>query len=170
MTHARALLAGPGVGAAQGDLGDPAAILADPDVLKLIHPGEPTAVILAMVLHFFDAGTAGKITAAFTGWLLPGSYLMISVGSGDERTGGELAREYTAATLYNHTPGQVSGFFAGLELVSPGLADARDWDPARPAAPPRQRAGRILAGVGRKQQEPPRVGSGDGAGPFTAVE
>jgi hypothetical protein len=72
MNHARALLAGPGTGAVEGDLADPAAILADPAVQELIDPGEPAAVILAMVLHFFDAGAAGKIATAFTGWLVPG--------------------------------------------------------------------------------------------------
>ncbi len=79
---------------------------------------------------------------------------MISVGSGDEQTGGRLAREYTAGTLYNHAPDRIAEFFAGLELVSPGLVEARHWDPALSAAPPGRRSGRILAGVGRKPQEP----------------
>ena len=153
MSHARALLTGSGVGAVQGDLGDPAAILADPDVLKLLDPGEPAAVILGMVLHFFDADTAGKITAAFTSWLAPGGCVVISVGSGDDQTGGRLAREYTAGTLYNHAPERIAEFFAGLELVSPGLVEARHWDPALSVAPPGRRPGRVLAGVGRKPQE-----------------
>jgi hypothetical protein len=154
MSHARALLTGSGVGAVQGDLADPAAILADPDVLKLIDPGEPAAVILGMVLHFFDADTARKITAAFMSWLAPGSCVVISVGSGDDQTGGRLAREYAAGTLYNHAPDLIAEFFAGLELVSPGLVEARHWDPTLSVAPAGRRPGRILAGVGRKPQEP----------------
>jgi len=162
MSHARALLMGSGVGAVQGDLGDPAAILADPDVLKLLDPGEPAAVILGMVLHFFDADTARKITAAFTSWLAPGSCLVISVGSGDDQTGGRLAREYAAGTLYNHTPEQITGFFAGLGMVSPGLVEARDWDPALPGAPAGSRAGRVLAGVGWKSSQRPGRDEGNG--------
>jgi S-adenosyl methyltransferase len=151
LTHARALLSGPGVAAVEGDLRDPAAILADPAVEQLIRPGEPTAVILAMVLHFLDAGTAAKITEAFTRWLTPGSYVVISCGSGDQETGERLAREYAAGTLYNHSPAQIAGFFASLDLVPPGLVDAGDWNPGLPAAPtPGHRGGRILAGVGRK--------------------
>jgi len=57
MAHARALLAGPGVGAVHGDLGDPASILANPDVLNLIRPDEPTALILGLVLHFSSTRT-----------------------------------------------------------------------------------------------------------------
>ena len=162
MTHARALLAGSGVGAVEGDLNDLGGILADPDLLKLIRPDEPTALILAMVLHFFDADAARRITAAVAGWLAPGSYLVISVGSGDDQTGGRLAREYAAGTLYNHTPEQITGFFAGLELVSPGLVEARDWDPALPDAPAGSRAGRALAGVGWKSSQRPGRDEGNG--------
>lgn len=81
---------------------------------------------MAMLLHFFVAETALKITSALTGWLAPGSYVVISVGSGDEQTGGTLAREYKAAHLHNHTPEQVAAFCTSLDLVRPGLVDARD--------------------------------------------
>lgn len=162
LAHARALLAGSGVGAVQGDLADPAALLADPGLLKLIDPGAPAAVILGMVLHFFDAATAGNITATVAGWLAPGSYFVISAGSGDDHTGGRLAREYTAGTLHNHTPEQITGFFAGLELVSPGLIEARHWNPALPGPPAGSRAGRVLAGVGRKSPRRPGRDKGNG--------
>ncbi len=72
----------------------------------------------------------------------------------DDQAGARLAREYTAGTAYNHTPKQVTGFFVGLELVGPGLAGARHWDPKLSSAPLDRRAGRILAGAGRKPREP----------------
>lgn len=150
ITHGRALLSGDGVAVAEGDLGDPAAILAHPDVLRLIKLDEPIVLILAMVLHFFDAETAGEITAAFVRSIAPGSYVVISVGSGDEQTGGQVAREYRAGTLYNHSRAQIAGFFDGLELIGPGLVDAKAWDPGRFAAPPGHYGGRIMAGIGRK--------------------
>jgi hypothetical protein len=71
LRHAIALLSGPRVAAVEGDLASPAAIMADPAVRRLIRPGEPTGLILAMVLHFFDAGAAGKIMAVLAGWLAP---------------------------------------------------------------------------------------------------
>jgi hypothetical protein len=83
--------------------------------------------------------------------IAPGSYVVLSVGSGDEETGGQLAREYTAGTLYNHSPLQIAGFLGGLEWTGPGLADARDWEPSLVTASPVHQGGRILAGVGRKR-------------------
>jgi SAM-dependent methyltransferase len=158
--HARALLSDSGVEATCADLADPAGIAADPVVARRIRPAEPTGLILGMVLHFFDTEAAAKITAALADWLAPGSYLVVSVGSGDERTGGALAREYRAATLHNHTPQQVAGFFAYLDLVPPGLVDARDWSPGTIAAPPAvHRGGRILAGAGRKPYPAADTGS-----------
>jgi len=150
VAHASALLSGPGVEAIRADLADPAGIIADPVVGQLIRPGEPAGLILAMVLHFFDAEAASKITAALADWLAPGSYVVISVGLGDERTGLTLAREYRAGTVHNHAPDQVAGFFDGLDLVPPGLVDARDWNPGVSVPSAGHRGGRILAGVGRK--------------------
>ena len=48
---------------------------------------------------------------------------------------------YTAADIDNHSPGDVEGFLAGLELVPPGLVAARNWRggwhdvPATPPGP-----------------------------------
>jgi hypothetical protein len=149
--HARALLSAPGVIAVPGDLADPAGILANPAVQGLMNLAEPTAVILAMVLHFMGAATARGITGAITGALAPGSFVVISAGSGDEQTGGMLARHYQAGPLYNHSPAQIEAFFDGLDLIPPGLTDAWAWEPGS-AAPlrPGLRGGHILAGVGRK--------------------
>jgi hypothetical protein len=150
VAHARALLGADGVTAAEGDLGDPAAILGDSGVGQVIRLGEPVGLILGMVLHFFDAQAVGEIMTTIVGSIARGSYVAISVGSGDERTAARLAREYTAETLYNHAPTQIARFFDGLELVAPGLADAGDWDPLGSACPPAETGGHILVGVGRK--------------------
>jgi S-adenosyl methyltransferase len=150
VAHARALLSADGVTAAEGDLGDPAAILGDPGVGQVIRLGDPVGLILAMVLHFFDAQAISEIMTTIVRSIAPGSYVVISVGSGDEQTGGRLAREYGAGTLYNHAPAQILRFFDGLELVGPGLADAGDWDPLGAARPPAETGGHILVGVGSK--------------------
>jgi hypothetical protein len=81
----------------------------------------------------------------------PGSYLVLSIGSGDEETGGQLTKQYTAGTLHNHSLEQIAGFFAGLELVGPGLTDVRNWEPNLVTVSPPHRGGRIVAGIGRKQ-------------------
>ena len=151
LVHARALLRAPGVTAIRGDMAEPDAILADVRAQRPINLAEPTAVILAMVLHFFDAATASDIVATLARAVPPGSYIVLSVGSGDERTGDALAREYQAGTLYNHSFKQISAFVEDLELIPPGVTDAMAWMPGSPSqSPPPPSGGRILAGVARK--------------------
>ncbi len=150
VARAQALLAGTGVAALEADLRDPVAVLAAAARTGLFLAGEPVAVILALVLHFFDFGTAHKVAAELTESVAPGSYLVMSVSSGAEESGGTPNRDYQAGTLFNHSPTQIAEFFAGLELVGPGLVDARQWHPGRTASPSLPDGGGILAGVGRK--------------------
>lgn len=166
VARAQALLAGTGVAAVEADLRDPAAVLAAAARTGLLRASEPVAVILALVLHFLDLGTAREVVAELTRSIAPGSYMAMSVSAGDEETSGTPVREYKAGTLYLHSPEQIAGFFGGLELVGPGLVDAPAWDPApgaaaSPAGPSDRDGGRILAGVGRKplagQQDPGRL-------------
>ena len=119
LSHARALLRGPGVTAIRGDMAAPDAILAAVRAQRPINLADPTAVILAMVLHFFDASTVDDIVATLTRALPPGSYIVLSVGSGDEQTGDALAREYRAGTLHYHPLAQIVAFVENLELIPP---------------------------------------------------
>ncbi len=152
VARAQALLVGTGVAAVEADLRDPAAVLAAAARTGLFRAGEPVAVILALILHFFDFGTARQVAAELTESIAPGSYVVMSVSAGDEAASGEPNRAYKAGTLYNHSPNQIAEFFGGLELVGPGLVDAREWDPAQSSTASRSDRddGRILAGVGRR--------------------
>jgi hypothetical protein len=60
-----------------------------------------------------------------------------------------LAAEYTAAAWRNHPPADVEAFFAGLELVGPGVTEAQTWRAWLPEPVLRRRHGHVLAGVGR---------------------
>lgn len=153
VAHARALLQCPGVSVIRGDMTEPDAILADIRAQGLINLAEPTAVILAMVLHFFDAATASAIVTTFARAAMPGSYFVLSVGSGDEQTGDALVREYRAGTLYHHSLTQIAAFLEdeGLELIPPGVTDALAWMPGSPSqSPPAPIGGHILACVAKK--------------------
>jgi O-methyltransferase involved in polyketide biosynthesis len=143
-------MSGHGVTAIEWDLRDPAAIIGHPDMARVIRPGEPLCLILGMVLHYFDAQAVSEIMRTIVRSIAPGSYVVISVGSGDEQTGAALARAYTAVPLYNHAAGQIARFFDGLELLGPGLVDARDWAPLGAAGQPTEASWQILTGVGRK--------------------
>jgi SAM-dependent methyltransferase len=145
--HAARLLTGRrDVTAVRGDAADPAAILADPRVSTLIQPGRPSAVILASVLHFFSLPAGRRILTELAGLTAPGSYLIISVGSG----GSKLARAYAAGTLHDHSPEEIATLLSGMEIVDPpGLVDAVDWVPGTPVRGPAPPGGRILAAVAR---------------------
>jgi O-methyltransferase involved in polyketide biosynthesis len=152
LSHARALLAGPGVAVAAADLRDPAAVLADPDLRAVINPAEPVCVILGAVLHFLDAGTAREATAGYARLIAPGSCLVISCATFDDETlAKRLAAEYTAGQFINHSRADVASFFAGLEMVGPGLSEARTWRPWQPEPVLRRRDGHVLAGVARRK-------------------
>jgi O-methyltransferase involved in polyketide biosynthesis/DNA-binding HxlR family transcriptional regulator len=151
ITHSRALLAGEGVGVAAGDVGDPEAILASPELTSLIDLTQPCCVILASVLHFFAPEQATRITRTFTTALAPGSYLILSVGTGtDPDLHSRFAKAYTASMLHHHSSEQIAGYFGDLDLVDPGLTDARYWrdQPGQDTAG--ERPAIILAGVGIK--------------------
>ena len=161
ITHARCLLAkSAGVVAVPGDLGDPDAILGSPALAGLIDLAEPVCVLLVAVLHFLDTPTAAKVTAAFTRAMPPGSYLVLSVGHADPGNAAAIHRAYTAARLHHHAREDIRAFFSGLDLIPPGLVDARSWHPAGagppgegpPSGGPRgtERAATVLAGAGRK--------------------
>ncbi len=153
ISHLRALAASGDnhVAAVAADLGKPAAVLDAAQDTGLIGWDQPACLILAMVLHFMDAATARDLVAAYVDELCPGSYVIITVACGDPAIGQQITRTYDAAPVYNHSPADVASFFTGLELTGPGIADARAWMPgwATPA-PFTPRAGKVLAGTGRK--------------------
>ncbi|HYZ52241.1 MAG TPA: SAM-dependent methyltransferase [Streptosporangiaceae bacterium] len=139
------------VAAVPGDLADPATTLAALQTAGVIDLTAPACLILAMVLHFMDAPTARQVVSGYVAALAPGSYVIITVGHGDAGIGEQITAAYDAAPLFNHSPGDIASFFTSLDLVDPGITEARAWRPdwpgSRPFAP---RAGHILAGVARK--------------------
>ena len=151
LSHARALLAqDDGVTAVNADLRDPDAVLADPELQAVIDPAEPVCVILAAVLHFLDAGTAREVTAGYARLIAPGSCLVISCATyDDEALAKRLAAEYTAGQFVSHSREDVKSFFAGLEMVGPGVTEAQTWRPWHGEPVLRRRDGHVLAGVGR---------------------
>ena len=102
------------------------------------------------MLHFLDAGTARDVTAGYARLVAPGSCLVISCASFDDETlAKRLAAEYTAGPFVNHTREDVVSFFAGLDLVGPGVTEAQTWRAWRPEPVLRRREGHVLAGVAR---------------------
>jgi SAM-dependent methyltransferase len=149
MSHARSLLArNPGVLAVAGDLTRPGDILYDWHIRQAIDFRQPVAVVLAMALHFFDAVTARGITGQLVAGLPPGSYLIVSVGQLDGDIAEEFTSQYAAGQLHHHARDDLAAFLTGLDLIDPGITEARLWRPIG-QVPDQARRGRIWAAVAR---------------------
>lgn len=160
LSHARALLAvDANVSVVAGDIRDPARMLADPALTRMIDAGDPVCVLLVSVLHFLSAGDADAAVAAFRRWMAPGSYLVISAGT-TTGTDPELLRQLQAAyagtaPVTGRTAAEIEAWFDGFSLTRPGVVDVWAWRPGSIQRPAQSRA-RMLAGVGRK----PSTGNG----------
>jgi hypothetical protein len=138
LAHGRNMLQGvPGTAIIEHDLRDPAGILADEELRKLIDFGEPVAVLLVAVLHFIgdEAGPAGLIGQLMEP-LTSGSYLALSHVTADNRAEpAEDARKVkaiydrttTSAHLRSHR--EILTLLPRLDLVEPGLVWGPLWRP-----------------------------------------
>ena len=152
--HLQALFAhgNPRVSVTDADVADVATVL--DGVRGGIDLSAPVCLVIGYLLHFYPADAARELVGAYTAALAPGSCLVLSVLHYDGDAADEGQRTYSSevASLYMHTAGEVTSFFGPLDLVPPGVVDARRWghgngDPA--SLPPR--AGYVLAGVARKR-------------------
>jgi hypothetical protein len=136
LAHARALLTSSPQGATHyvdADLRDTGKILEQ--AAEVLDFREPLAVLLIGVLHCIpDADDPAGIVAALVEAMPPGSYLAIAHPANDIH----VSQVSTAAgrlnplmaepvTLRAHD--QVERFFAGLDLVEPGLVQLHRWRP-----------------------------------------
>jgi S-adenosyl methyltransferase len=136
LAHSRALLDGvPGVTLLPGDLREPEAILATPGLTALIDFSRPVALLMTLVLHFVHpADDPYGLAAAYRDALCPGSFLVLSHVTGDDREPGMLAGvgayESASAPLTLRTRSQVQEFFNGFDLIDPGVVFLSQWRPA----------------------------------------
>ncbi|MEV1175992.1 SAM-dependent methyltransferase [Nonomuraea sp. NPDC049784] len=113
-----------------GDLRELDRFLADMRTWAL-NLSQPVLLLLAAVLHFFpDDGEPDpyKVVSKIMDLLPPGSYLAISHGE-DTPDLRSVAKNYTATRPQLRNQQQVRKFFAGLELVEPGVVQLHEWHP-----------------------------------------
>ena len=153
IAHAAALVASHGhVAAVPGDVRRPKEILASPELTALIDMGRPFCVVLTRILDFVEPAQAAGIVAAFRTAMPPGSFLILSIAINDSEPdlAGSVIEAHTAAPVHLYSREQIAGYFTGLELVEPGLTEARRWRPPDPQADAGSRPADVLGGVGRK--------------------
>jgi hypothetical protein len=134
VAHSRAMLGGATAGAAvvQADLRNPRAVLDHPETRRVLDLERPVGLLMVAVLHFVrDADDPYGLVDAFIDALAPGSYVAISHVESDTHPGRARLLEQVYAT--SSAPGQtrsraqIEGFFAGLDLVEPGVCHVADW-------------------------------------------
>jgi hypothetical protein len=137
LAHARALLISHEAGATDyidADLRDAGIILGQ--AAQLLDFTKPVAVTLVAILHAIPEGDDPyRIVATLMDAVPPGSYLAISHMASEllsQETRERLERHSGAAMqqrITARTREQVARFFAGMDLVAPGLVRAEQWRP-----------------------------------------
>ena len=142
---------GEGVAVVNADLRDPAAVMSDPGLLKVIDPAEPVCVILALVLHLMPEACARSLIAGYARRLAAGSYVAISVPAISDAGMWRKLRVVSPDLAWNHGRDDLGRFLSGLELVPPGVRAAFALRPGQwGAAACRKEPAFTLAGIGRK--------------------
>ncbi|WP_232533657.1 SAM-dependent methyltransferase [Plantactinospora sp. KBS50] len=157
LAHARALMVGTPEGATRyldADLREPASILESPELAETLDLREPVAILLIAVLHFIrDDQQAHRIVADLLRAVPPGSYLVATHGTSDF-VDPETAVRFAAlgnkgqVDVWPRTEAGVAAFFAGLELLDPGVVPVSDWRPESADRPGRSEVA-TYAAVGR---------------------
>jgi SAM-dependent methyltransferase len=158
VSHSREIVAGDTqVAVVQADIRAPETVVNHPQVRALLDFDRPIGVLMVAVLHFVpDDGEPGRIIADVMAAVPPGSYLVISQIGVARRP---LTPEQRAATarysmanpIALRTRAQVAAFFAGLDLIEPGVVDSSHWRPESDTPPdPAETVLPSHAGVARK--------------------
>jgi S-adenosyl methyltransferase len=145
VSHARALLVSSPEGhtnCLEGDLRAPQDILRSPELRATLDMGQPIGLMMLALLHFFhDAddpyGLVGQLVAAMP----PGSYLVMSHGTYDPLSADAISRleevnSVTEVRWRARSRDEFARFFAGMQLVDPGIVSIGDWRPAPGSIPP----------------------------------
>jgi len=154
LAHARALLTSSPDGKTdyiQADLRDTDTILSA--AAKTLNVGKPVAILLLAVLHFIpDEDDPYAIVRKLMDAVPSGSFLVIVHAPSDVRPEemAEQTRRYNesgAEVMRPRSQEEILQFFAGLELIGPGVAPLSEWLPNGQAEPGSSDA---VAGVARK--------------------
>jgi O-methyltransferase involved in polyketide biosynthesis len=117
----------PGVIVVAGDVRDVPVIL--DGVRAGIDLSAPVCLIMGYLLHFFTADAARDLVARYTAAVPRGSVLVLSAIRVDTEGSDEGFAGYstTVAPVYNHSVADFTSFFGSLEVLPPGVVDARKW-------------------------------------------
>ncbi|MGW7446317.1 SAM-dependent methyltransferase [Kitasatospora sp. NPDC054795] len=159
LTHARALMDSTPEGRTcyvDADFRDPESIINNPRLREVLDFSQPVALSLIAIVHFvLDEDDPQGIVRRFMDALAPGSFLALTVFTGDtDPVGvGGVGREYNARgiPLQIRDKAEAEAFFEGYELLDPGVTLVHHWRPDADAPPVRDRDIAMYAGVAVKR-------------------
>ena len=137
LTHARALLTSAPEAITdyiEADLREPGKILAE--AAQTLDFSRPVAIMLIAILHLIlDRDDPYDLVSQLVNAVAPGSYVVISHTASDIDTGAMISmtnrlNELMAQQSVPRTHREVASFFAGLDLIEPGLVRIPEWRPA----------------------------------------
>jgi hypothetical protein len=159
VAHGRTILAGDDrVAVVQDDLRAPDRVLSDPGLLRVLDLDRPVAILMISLLHFVpDSDDPAAVIGRYRDACATGSYLALShiqrtLGPHPEGRETLAMYERAGAPLTPRTEAELMPFFAGFDLVEPGLVALQRWRPDAVADDPRPDGNEtgFRAGVGRK--------------------
>ena len=137
LSHARARLTSAPEGVTdyiEADLRQPRKILAEAS--RTLDFGRPVAIMLISILHLIvDRDDPYDLVSQLVNAVVPGSYVVISHAASDIDSGAMISmanrlNELMAQQSVPRTHREVAAFFAGLDLLEPGLVRVPEWRPA----------------------------------------
>ena len=155
LVHAEALLTSAPGGVTsyiEADVRDPAAIVRD--AARTLDFSRPVALVLLGIMgQIDDSDEPGSIVAWLLDALPPGSYLALSDGTDTNPELNQAIAVYnqnSASSYHLRSPDRIAGFFAGLDLVPPGVVTTSRWRPDLADASAERREVNAICGVARK--------------------
>lgn len=112
-------------------------IFTDPEVKSLIDFAEPVAALFVSVLHCVqDDADPGALVRRVAARLAPGSFVVVcQLVSEDEEVRSKvtelMARQTGGRWGRVRQEDDVRGYFAGLDVLEPGLVEVSSWRPGR---------------------------------------
>lgn len=116
----------------RADIRDVRAVLGHPETKQLIDFDEPVAILAYAVLHFMPDEEPYRLVARYRDATVPGSYLAVSHVTQEGRPEIEdVLTQYRNADnpVTERNQAEIARFFAGYELVDPGVVIIREWRP-----------------------------------------
>jgi hypothetical protein len=142
-----------GTAAVIADIRDANVVLGDPCLANVIDLTKPVCVLLTAVAQLLPADQVAALTASYIHAMPAGSWLVLSTEHvPDAAMHAPLAKLYGMRKFYNHCPEDVARFLRGLDLVEPGITEARRWLSviAAAGAPDRDPPSYVLCAAGVK--------------------